>query len=143
MTNPLATYITESKECPNRPKCTQAAPELLRKLPGAHEFAVAAGGGAELHLGVKAQLTRPGHQPEQLTADVLARLIRSGSGRAAITVQPGQFAGHPGPGRPALQLRGQRQRGLPERHAVQRGRSGLHRRRGTLAVRPGLVSLRA
>ena len=45
-------------------------------LPGLHEIAVAARGGAQLHLGVKAQLAGPGHQPEQLTADVVARLGR-------------------------------------------------------------------
>ncbi len=36
-----------------------------------------------------------------------------------------QFIGHPGSRRPALQLRGQREGGLPERHAVKRGRSSL------------------
>ena len=66
---------------------------MLPALPGAHAIAVAARCRAQLHLGVKAQLTGPGYQPEQLTADVVADVVG-----LAVPVQARQFAGHPGPG---------------------------------------------
>jgi hypothetical protein len=53
-------------------------------LPGADQVAVAAGGGAQLRLGVHPQLPRPRHQPEQLRADTRA----AGAG---LRVQPLQL----------------------------------------------------
>ena len=102
-----------------------------------HAIAVAPCCRTQLHLGVKAQLTGPGYQPEQLTADIVADV------GLAVPVQARQFAGHPGPGRPALQLGGQRERGLPERHAIKNSRTerpARHRPPGL--AQPGLVSPR-
>ena len=92
---------------------------MLPALPGVHAIAVAPCCRAHLHLGVKAQLTGPGYQPEQLTADIVADVVG-----LTVPVQARQFAGHPGPGRPASQLGGQRERGLPERHAIKNRRNG-------------------
>ncbi len=49
---------------------------MLPTLPGAHEIAVAVRRSTQLHLGVTAQLTGPGAQPEQLTADVFGGSVR-------------------------------------------------------------------
>jgi hypothetical protein len=49
---------------------------MLPVLPGLHVIAVAARRRTQLHLGVKAQLTGPGYQPEQLTPDVVALAVR-------------------------------------------------------------------
>ena len=51
---------------------TQTAPGMLPTLPGVHEVSVAARRRTQLHLGIPAQLTGPGDQPEQLAAEVLA-----------------------------------------------------------------------
>ena len=72
---------------------THTAPGMLPAFPGVHAIAVAPGCRTQLHLGVKAQLTGPGYQPEQLTADVVADVVG-----LAVPVQARQFAGHPGPG---------------------------------------------
>ena len=72
---------------------THTAPEMLPTFPGVHAIAVAPGCRTQLHLGVKAQLTGPGYQPEQLTADVASDVVG-----LAVPVQARQFAGHPGPG---------------------------------------------
>ena len=73
---------------------TLTAPGMLPTLPGVHAIAVAPGCRTQLHLGVKAQLTGPGYQPEQLTADVASDVVG-----LAVPVQARQFAGLPGPSR--------------------------------------------
>jgi hypothetical protein len=77
-------------------KAPKLHPECYRRFPGVHAMAVAARCRAQLHLGVKAQLAGPGHQPEQLTADVIP---------LAVPAQPGQSVGYSGPGRPATAIR--------------------------------------
>ena len=54
---------------------THTAPGMLPTFPGVHAIAVAPRCRTQLHLGVKAQLTGPGYQPEQLTADVVALAV--------------------------------------------------------------------
>ena len=71
----------------------QTVPEMLPALPGVHAISVAARCRTQLHLGVKAQLTGPGYQPEQLTANVVA---------LAVPVHARQFVGYTGLGCPAL-----------------------------------------
>jgi hypothetical protein len=81
-----------------------------RPLPGQHLAAVSAGSGPQLCLRIEACPERLRDHKEQLRTDVSVRLA----------VQAGERRGNPGSLGAALQLRGQRQRGLPERHAVER-----------------------
>jgi hypothetical protein len=83
-------------------------------FPGVYLFAIAAGRGPQFHLRVSSHFAGPRDQQEQFAADLLA------GARIRAPVPAHQVVGDPGPRGPALQLRGQRQGGLAERHAVQR-----------------------
>ena len=90
-----------------------------------HEVAVATRRGAQLHLRITSRRARLRYQTEQLTADVPGGIGRIRVARirvARMAVKAGQVLGDAGSRRPALQLRGQGQGRLAERHAIKYGR---------------------
>ena len=102
----------------------------MRLFPGHDALAVRARRGAQLDLGVEPGRAGPGHEREQLRPDLARPAPRGAVCRGAPAASParpvrrrgqvGQAGGDPGPLRTALQLRGQRQRGLADRDAVER-----------------------